>query len=58
MKSYKTEIKQLNDSLEIFIFNGEFTLQKKSKKTFSDIAKPIINTKGWKFSREEANGRR
>ena len=49
---------RLNDELEIVTFNGGITLQKKSKKTFSDIAKPLINTKGWKFDREEANERR
>ena len=48
----------LNDDLEILTFNGGITLRKKSKKTFNDIAKPLINTKGWKFDREEANERR
>ena len=48
----------LNDSLEIITFNGGITLQKKSLKTFSDIAKPLVNTKDWKFDREEANERR
>jgi len=48
----------LNDDLEIITFNGGITLKKKSKKNFSDIAKPLINTKGWKFDREEANERR
>ena len=49
---------QLNDELEIVIFNGGLTLQKKPKKVFSDIAKPLICTKGWKFDREETNERR
>ena len=49
---------RINDNLEIFAFNGGITLQKKSKRTFSDIAKPVINTKGWKFDRDEANERR
>ena len=49
---------QLNDELEIVTFNGGLTLQKKSKRTFSDIAKPLLSTKGWKFDREEANERR
>ena len=49
---------RLNDVLEIVTFNGGITLQKKPQKTFSDIAKPLINTKGWKFNREEANERR
>ena len=44
---------RLNDDLEIITFNGGITLQKKSKKTFGDIAKPLINTKGWMFDREE-----
>ena len=48
---------QLNDDLEIITFNGGITLQKKSQKSFGDIAKPLINTKGWKFDREEANER-
>ena len=48
---------QLNDDLEIITFNGGFTLQKKSKKSFSDIAKPLIGTKDWKFDRGEANER-
>ena len=48
---------QLNDELEIITFNGGFTLQKKEKKIFSDIAKPLVGTKGWKFDREKANER-
>ena len=48
---------RLNDDLEIIAFNGGGTLQKKSKKTFSEIAKPLLNTKNWKFDREEANER-
>lgn len=48
---------RLNDELEIFTFNGGITLQKKSKKTFSDIAKPLLNTKGWKFNRDDAAAR-
>ena len=49
---------KLNDELEIIAFNGGFTLQKKARKTFSDIAKPLVSTKDWKFDREEANARR
>jgi len=49
---------RLNDNLEVLTFNGGITLQKKSKKTFSDIAKPLVDTKDWKFNREEANERR
>ena len=49
---------QLNDELEIIAFDGGFTLQKKVKKTFSDIAKPLVSTRGWKFDREDANERR
>ena len=48
---------RLNDDLEIVTFSGGLTLQKKSKKTFRDIARPLINTKDWKFDREEANER-
>jgi len=49
---------RLNDELEIIVFDGGLTLQKKAVKKFSDIAKPLVNTKGWKFDREEANERR
>ena len=49
---------RLNDELEISVFNGGLTLQKKAKKTFSDIANPLVSTRGWKFDREEANERR
>ena len=49
---------QLNDNLEIIVFNGGLTLQRKPRKTFSDIAKPLVNTKDWKFDREKANERR
>jgi antitoxin component of MazEF toxin-antitoxin module len=48
----------LDDSLEIVAFEGGFTLQKKPNKSFADISKPLINTKDWKFDREEANERR
>ena len=49
---------QLNEELEITVFKGGLTLQKKAKKTFSDIAKPLVSTRGWKFDREDANERR
>ena len=49
---------QLEDDLEIIVFHGGITLQKKPKRTFSDIAEPLVNTKGWKFDRGEANERR
>ena len=49
---------KLNDELEIIVFNGGFTLQKKARKTFSDIAMPLVSTKDWKFDRDEANERR
>ena len=49
---------QLGDSLDIVAANGVITLQKRTRKKFSDIAQPIITTRGWKFSREEANERR
>ena len=49
---------QVNDVLEVrSAFNGMIILQKQGIKKFSDIAKPIVSTKGWKFNREEANGR-
>ena len=57
-KALESSNLRLNDDLEIITFNGGITLQKKSKKTFGDIAKPLINTKGWTFDREEANERR
>jgi len=34
------------------------THREKEEKTLRDIAKPIINTKGFKLDREEANKRR
>lgn len=49
---------RLNDDLEIITFNGGITLQKKAKKTFRDIARPLVNTKDWRFDREDANERR
>jgi antitoxin component of MazEF toxin-antitoxin module len=48
----------LNDDVEIIPFNGGLTIQKKNKKNFGDIANPLVNTKNWKFDREEANERR
>ena len=48
---------KLNDELEIIPFNGGLTLQVAGKKKFSDIAVSLIDTKGWKFDREEANER-
>ena len=48
---------RINDDLEIIIFDGGITLKKKNKKTFNDIARPIISTKNWEFDREEANER-
>ncbi|MCL2501340.1 MAG: AbrB/MazE/SpoVT family DNA-binding domain-containing protein [Defluviitaleaceae bacterium] len=48
---------RLDDPLEVIVFQGGITLKRKDKKTFSDIAKPLINTKDWKFDREEANER-
>ena len=47
----------INDELEITAFNGGFYLQKKARKSLRDIAKPIINTKDWRFDRDEANER-
>ncbi|MCL2202913.1 MAG: AbrB/MazE/SpoVT family DNA-binding domain-containing protein [Defluviitaleaceae bacterium] len=48
---------RLEDHVEISVFEGGITLQKKVKKNFSDIAKPLVSTKDWKFDREEANAR-
>ena len=49
---------QIDDVLDVVeAFNGTIILQKQGKKKFSDIAKPLIDTKGWKFDREEANER-
>ena len=49
---------QVNDVLEVVaVSNGIITLQKKGQKKFSDIAKPLVDTRGWKFDREEANER-
>ena len=49
---------RLDDDLEIITFSGGITLQKKTIKKFSDIAKSLLDTNGWKFDREEANERR
>ena len=57
-EALKSSNLRLNDALKIITFNGGFTLQKQPRKTFSDIAKPLISTKDWKFDREEANARR
>jgi antitoxin component of MazEF toxin-antitoxin module len=49
---------QIDDVLEVTAsFNGSITLQKQGRKNFSDIAKPLVDTRGWKFNREEANER-
>jgi antitoxin component of MazEF toxin-antitoxin module len=49
---------QIDDVLEVTTaFNGTITLQKREKKKFSDVVKPLVDTKGWKFDREEANER-
>ena len=47
----------LDDELEIVTFEGGITFKKKETKSFRDIAKPLIATKGWKFDRETANER-
>jgi len=49
---------KLNDDVEIIPFSGGITLRKKVKKTFRDIARPLISVSDWKFDREEANERR
>jgi hypothetical protein len=38
-------------------FNGTIILQKQGRKKFSDIVKPLVDTRGWRFDREEANER-
>ena len=49
---------QVNDVLEVVASsNGIITFQKMGRKKFSDIAKPLADTRGWKFDREEANER-
>ena len=49
---------QVNDVLEVVTaFDGVITLQKQGRKKFSDIAKPLVSTRNWKFDREEANER-
>jgi len=48
----------VDDDLVIVTFDGGITFRKKVKKSFRDIAKPLIPTKEWKFDREEANERR
>ena len=49
---------QVNDVLEVTTaFNGMIILQKQGRKKFSDFAKPLVSTKGWKFNREDANER-
>ena len=54
----KVTSKQWKNNVGVRIPNGRNTLQVKPKKTFSDIAEPLMSTKGWKFDREEANERR
>lgn len=49
---------QIDDVLDVTTaFNGTIVLQKQGRKKFSDIAKPLVDTRGWKFDREEANER-
>ena len=47
----------VNDELDIVTFDGGITFKKREAKSFRDIAKPLISTKGWKFDREAANER-
>jgi len=47
----------LNDSVEVISFPGSITLQKKTTKTWREIAQPIVNTKDWVFNREKENER-
>ena len=48
---------QSDDVLEVVAMNGIIILKKQGQKKFSDIAKPLVDTKDWKFDREEANER-
>ena len=49
---------QIDDILEITsAVNGTIVLQKKGRKKFSDIVEPLVDTRGWKFDRDEANER-
>ena len=53
----KSKIK-IDDVLDVVVAsNGTITLQKRDRKKFSDIAKPLVDTRGWKFDREKANER-
>ncbi|MCL2605489.1 MAG: AbrB/MazE/SpoVT family DNA-binding domain-containing protein [Defluviitaleaceae bacterium] len=57
-EALERSVLQLGDDVEIVIINNGIALHKKTKKTLNDIIKPLINTKDWKFDREEANERR
>ena len=57
-KSLELSGLKMGDDLEIIVIPGSITLKKKTKKSLRDIAKPVFNTKDWKFDREEANARR
>ena len=53
----KSKIK-IDDVLDVVVAsNGTITLQKRDRKKFSDIAKPLVDTRGWTFDREKANER-
>jgi len=47
-----------NDSVKIIEMDGGLLIKPERKKSFSEVITPCINTKGWKFDREEANERR
>ena len=47
----------IDDSLDVESFEGMIILKKKAAKSFHDIAKPLISTRGWRFDREVANER-
>ena len=49
---------KLDDVLEVVTAsNGIIVLKKQGQKKFSDIVKPLVDTKGWRFDREDANER-
>lgn len=49
---------KLDDVLEVVTAsNGTIILKKQGQKKFSDIAKPLVDTRGWKFNRGDANER-
>ena len=49
---------KIDDVLVVMaVTSGTIILQKQGQKKFSEIVKPLVDTRGWKFDREEANER-